>query len=113
MKAFSCRIRIDAEDCPVVCEPKDWQVGNGVLLHKPTGCAFTIEVDENAILFDRGLKFALLARMVTGRPTQRKQVELGRAAITLMLRMLEEPKPNCEGGETRRKHAPTESGQAD
>lgn len=97
----------------MVCKQEDWQAVNGQLLHKPTGCAFRIDVDENAILFERGLEYALLARMVTGRPTQRKQVELGRAAITLMLRMLEEPKPNCEGGETRRKYAETESGQAD
>jgi len=95
MKPLKFRIRIDSEDGPVLCDPKDWQRSEGVLmlLHTPSGSAFRIEVDEQALEFELDLRYILvarLARITEGYeiPTIARQVELGRAAITMVLHMI-------------------------
>jgi hypothetical protein len=94
VRAF--RIRIDSEDKPVVCEPKDWEmIGDESMRHKPSGQVFRIEVDEEAVLFDLDVQYWLTARPVRMSelgeyPSMAKQVELGRAAIAIVLSLLSE-----------------------
>jgi hypothetical protein len=89
MKATGFRTRIDSSERPVICEPEDWGVLAGVMVHKPTGCMFRIEVDEEAAGAGIEERFLITARLIVGNATVEKEVELGRAVLTLILRKLE------------------------
>jgi len=85
-------IRLDPKAKGTLFEPKDWELvrGHRMIRHKPSGCIFAIDCDNDAIQKDTATVYQFSARLVhvcdhRTVPSFAVQRPLGRAAIVVFL----------------------------
>jgi hypothetical protein len=93
-------IRLDRDATGVLYEPEDWELveGHCMMRHKPTGCIFDIDCDDDAKESGVGTVFQFCARLAhvcnhRALPSAKEQVPLGRAAIAVFLQAIGAWKP--------------------